>query len=66
MRIKVDTLSLWRHSREGFEIFKEELKTLKHRDERFKKNIDFTFEVENDVDGKPGIPFCDVRLMWTT
>ncbi len=43
-------------------MFKEELKTLKHRDERF-KNIDFTFEVENEVDGKPGIPFCDVRLM---
>ena len=43
-------------------MFKEELKTLKHRDERL-KNIDFTFEVENEVGGKPGIPFCDVRLM---
>ena len=63
MRIKDDTLSLWRHSREEFEMFKEELKTLKHRDERF-KNIGFAFIVENEVDGKPGIiPFCDVRLM---
>lgn len=44
-------------------MFKEELKTLKHRDERF-MNIDFIFELEIEVDGKPGgILFYDVRLM---
>ena len=35
--------------------------TIKDRDPRF-INVTFTIEVENEVDGKRGMPFCDMRL----
>jgi len=56
IRIKDNVLSLWRHSRvEEFEEFKEWLTTIKDRDPRF-ATVNFPVEVENEVDGKRGMP----------
>ena len=54
--MKDDVLTVRRYGRDQIEPFLEYLNNLHD-------NIDFTIEIEGEVDDKPGLPFLDMRCI---